>query len=185
MALDVGTIVVGCGNVLFKDDGFGPIIINILNKYLKNKIDENEIYDIESELTPKIIEDVEKDLQGKTVPDDIEFIDGGTGASYFIFTLPDKNWDKVIVIDTVDFKAEPGTVEIFDPFDMKDAQYDDAHGWPVEESLKELPEDCEVIIIGCQPEFISAPDIEMGLTETVENAIPKAISIILNEIGVK
>ena len=45
-------------------------------------------------------------------------------------------------------------------------------------------EGVEVVIVGCQPKEISAPDIEMGLTEPVENAIPKAIDMILKEIGV-
>ena len=33
MPYDSEIIVIGCGNVLFKDDGFGPIIINLLQKY--------------------------------------------------------------------------------------------------------------------------------------------------------
>jgi coenzyme F420 hydrogenase subunit delta len=40
------------------------------------------------------------------------------------------------------------------------------------------------MVIGCQPEHISAPNVEMGLTKSVENAIPKAIEMILKEIGV-
>jgi len=42
----------------------------------------------------------------------------------------------------------------------------------------------EVIIVGCQPKEISAPDVDMGLTDPVKNAIPKAIEMILKEIGV-
>ena len=29
---DSDIIIIGCGNILFKDDGFGPILINILQK---------------------------------------------------------------------------------------------------------------------------------------------------------
>ena len=36
-----------------------------------------------------------------------------------------------------------------------------------------------------QPQEISSPDVEMGLTEPVEKAIPEAMDIILKEIGVK
>ena len=32
MPYDSEIIVIGCGNVLFKDDGFGPVVINILQK---------------------------------------------------------------------------------------------------------------------------------------------------------
>lgn len=50
-------------------------------------------------------------------------------------------------------------------------------------AIARLAESCEVMVIGCQPERISAPDIEMGLTKSVEEAIPKAIKLILEEIG--
>ena len=39
MPYDSDIIVVGCGNILFKDDGFGPILINILQKYFDDKTD--------------------------------------------------------------------------------------------------------------------------------------------------
>jgi coenzyme F420 hydrogenase subunit delta len=40
------------------------------------------------------------------------------------------------------------------------------------------------MVVGCQPESVSAPDIELGLTKSVDDAIPEAIEIILNEIEV-
>jgi coenzyme F420 hydrogenase subunit delta len=58
------------------------------------------------------------------------------------------------------------------------------HSWPVNQHLHELANQCEVMVIGCKPERVSAPDIEMGLTKSVEDAIPKAIEMILKEIGV-
>ena len=42
MPYDSEIIVIGCGNVLFKDDGFGPVIINLLQKYCD---DQNDYYD--------------------------------------------------------------------------------------------------------------------------------------------
>ena len=88
-------------------------------------------------------------------------------------------------IDVVEFDAEPGTVKIFSPYDMPRGKYENVHSWPVEEPLHELAKDCEVIIVGCKPQEISSPDVEMGLTEPVEKAIPEAMDIILKEIGVK
>ena len=92
MPYDAGRLVVGCGNVLFKDDGFGPMVIHALEDYFK----EN---------------DIEK-------PEDTQFIDAGTGATHFIFSMPDENWKKVIVVDVVEWNAEPGTLKIFSPYDM-------------------------------------------------------------------
>lgn len=156
MPYDAETLVVGCGNVLFKDDGFGPTVIHKLEEYFEDK----------------------------EMPDETMFIDAGTGATHFIFSLPDEKWKKVIVVDVVEFNAEPGTVKIFSPFDMPKGSYENAHTWPVEEPLHDLSEHCEVIIVGCKPGEISAPDVVMGLTDPVKNAIPKAMDIILKEIGV-
>ena len=60
------TIVVGCGNILFKDDGFGPFVIHKLEEYFEDK----------------------------EMPDEVMFIDAGTGATHFIFSLPDEYWKK-------------------------------------------------------------------------------------------
>ena len=42
MPYDSEIIVIGCGNVLFKDDGFGPVVINILQKYAKDEKNNKE-----------------------------------------------------------------------------------------------------------------------------------------------
>ena len=51
MPYDAGRLVVGCGNVLFKDDGFGPMVIHAIEDYFK----ENDI----------------------EMPEDTQFIDAG------------------------------------------------------------------------------------------------------------
>jgi coenzyme F420 hydrogenase subunit delta len=156
MAYDAETLVVGCGNILFKDDGFGPEVINALENHFKDK----------------------------EMPNDTMFIDAGTGATHFIFTLPNEKWKKLIVIDVVEFNAEPGTLKIFSPYDMPKGAYENVHSWPVEEPLHDLAEKIEVVIVGCKPKEISAPNVEMGLTDPVKNAIPEAIEMIIKEIGV-
>ena len=89
------------------------------------------------------------------------------------------------MVDVVEFNAEPGTVETFDPEVMQKGKYDNPHGMTVEDPLREIAQKCEVVIVGCKPESIPTPDVDMGLTEPVEKAVPKAIDIILKEIGVK
>ncbi|KZX11896.1 coenzyme F420-reducing hydrogenase, FrhD protein [Methanobrevibacter oralis] len=189
MPYNAETIVVGCGNTLFKDDGFGPIVVNILEKYFKSEnsddFDPAIISYIENDFPPAMIERLENSFEGLTIPDNVKFIDAGTGATHFIFSLPDEKWRKVIVVDVVEFDAEPGTVKVFSPFDMPKAKYENVHTWPVEEPLHELSKNCEVVIVGCKPKEIPSPDVDMGLTEPVEKAIPEAIEIILKEIGVK
>jgi len=109
MAFDAEILIIGCGNILFKDDGFGPAVTEALEEYFK----EHEL------------------------PDNVMILDAGTGGPHYIF-----------------------------------------------QPLHELSETCEVMVIGCQPESVSAPNVELGLTKNVENAIPKAIKMILEEIGV-
>ncbi len=58
------------------------------------------------------------------------------------------------------------------------------HSWPVNQPLHELSETIDVMVIGCKPEEISAPDVVMGLSPSIEKAIPEAIKMILKEIGV-
>jgi coenzyme F420 hydrogenase subunit delta len=157
MPYDAEILVIGCGNVLFKDDGFGPAVIEALEEY------SNE----------------------KPLPENSMILDAGTGGPHFVFTLPQECWKKMIILDIVEFGAEPGTLRKFSVHELPEGSYENVHSWPVTQPLHDLSEICEVIVIGCQPEHVSAPDVEMGLTPCVENAIPEAIKMILKEIGVQ
>jgi len=156
MAFDAEILVIGCGNILFKDDGFGPAVTEAMEEQFK-----------ETEL-----------------PDNIMIIDAGTGGPHYIFSLPNELWKKLIIVDVVEFGAEPGTLRKFDVSELPEGSYENVHSWPVSQPLHDLSETYEVIVIGCQPESVSAPDVALGLTKNVEDAIPKAIKMILKEIGV-
>lgn len=158
MPYDAEILVVGCGNVLFKDDGFGPAVIEALEEYFK----ENE----------------------EQRPENTMFIDAGTGGPHFVFSLPHESWKKMIVVDVVEYEGEPGKLRKFEVSEIPKGTYENMHSWPVNQPLHELSEKIEVVVIGCKPKEISAPNVEMGLTPPVEKAIPKAIKIILKEIGV-
>lgn len=156
MAFDAEILVIGCGNILFKDDGFGPAVTEAMEEQFK----ENEL------------------------PDNVMILDAGTGGPHYIFSLPNELWKKLIIVDIVEFGAEPGTLRKFDVSELPEGSYENVHSWPVSQPLHELSETYEVIVIGCQPESVSAPDVALGLTKNVEDAIPKAIKMILKEIGV-
>ena len=156
MAFDAEILVIGCGNILFKDDGFGPAVTEAMEEQFK----DNEL------------------------PDNVMILDAGTGGPHYIFSLPNELWKKLIVVDVVEFGAEPGTLRKFDVSELPEGSYENVHSWPVSQPLHELSETYEVIVIGCQPESVSAPDVALGLTKNVEDAIPKAIKMILKEIGV-
>ena len=189
MPYDSDIIVIGCGNILFKDDGYGPIVINLLQKYFEDK---NDYYDpavtayVEDEFDKDIVNQIKEKFEDVTLPESVQFIDGGTAAPMNFFPLyKEYNWKKLIVIDVVESDDEPGTIGIFDPNVMHVGKYDNPHGMTVEEPLQKIAERCEVVIVGCKPESIPIPDVDVGLSESVEKAIPEAIDIILKEIGVK
>ncbi len=189
MPYDSDIIVIGCGNILFKDDGFGPIVINLLQKYFNDK---NDYYDpavtsyVEEEFDKDVLSQIKKLFEDVILPEGVQFIDGGTAAPMNFFPLYNEyDWKKLIVIDVVESNDEPGTVNTFDPNVMQVGKYDNPHGMTVEEPLQKISEKCEVVVVGCKPALIPTPDVDVGLSESVEKAIPEAIDIILKEIGVK
>jgi coenzyme F420 hydrogenase subunit delta len=58
------------------------------------------------------------------------------------------------------------------------------HSWDLTEPLHRLKSTIDIIIIGCQPKRVTEPDFEIGLTDEVEAAIPKAISQLFELLGV-
>ena len=181
-------LVVGIGGVLSKDDAFGPTVIKSLELYLnKGSINKEDITpEFEDIFTEDLINSLNDYFEGKviTIPENVQLIDGGTSSTFHIFSLPDEYWKKVIVVDVVEFDAEPGTISLFDIFDIPEVKYIDAHVGPTN-TLRDLAANqCDVSVIGCRPKEIPENEILCGLTEPVEKAIPKAIDYILKEIGV-
>lgn len=155
MAYDAEVLVVGCGNVLFKDDGFGPAAIVKL----------------------------EEQLDQRPLPPNTMTIDAGTSAPHYIFSLPNPMWKKIIILDIADFGGKPGDIKILDKDEVPTGKYQDPHSVSVQDPLEEL-EEVEVVIIACQPEKVSSPFVEYGLSESVEEAIPKALEIVYEEVNI-
>ena len=78
MPYDSDIIVIGCGNILFKDDGFGPIVINILQKYANDK---NDYYDpavtayVEDEFDKGVLAQIKEKFEGIATCDFAYFSD--------------------------------------------------------------------------------------------------------------
>lgn len=182
-------LVVGVGGVLCKDDAFGPTVIKALELYLNNgSINKKDVSpEFEDIFTDNLVNSLNDYFAGKdiVIPENVRLIDGGTSSTFHIFSLPNKCWKKVIVVDVVEFNAEPGTIKMFDISDIPEVKYQDAHVGPTNtlHSIAEK-ENIEVKVISCKPKEYSDCMIDVGLTEPVEKAIPEAIDYILNEIGV-
>jgi len=146
-------VIAGCGNPLFADDGFGPAVV--------------------------------EELQKLTLPDNVGVVDAGLGGPHFIFTLLDPEvTKKLVIVDIADFGAEPGSIAKFRVEDLPPGSYRDAHSWDLTEPLQRLNDAIDITIIGCQPERVTDPDMEIGLSDEVSKAIPKTVRIVLDMIGV-
>ncbi|AEF96739.1 coenzyme F420-reducing hydrogenase, FrhD protein [Methanotorris igneus] len=155
-------LILGCGNVLFGDDGFGYAVVNKLNA-LKEKI-------------PALNSNK------------IGIIDAGTGASHYILSLIDEDTPikKIIIIDAIDFGLKPGELIKLYPNDLPKIKkyYIDAHDMPLAGLIKEINEKygIEVVVIGCQSKNMTAPDICLELSEEVKNAVDRAVEMVLDEL---
>ena len=149
-------VIVGCGNPLFGDDGFGPAVIEEMEKI--------------------------------TLPDNVTIQDGGAGAPHFIFNfLNPEVTKKLIVVDIADFNAKPGSISRITGKDLKPGAYIDPHSWDGVDQLCRISEQIDTTVVLCQPSKIIVKgdaEVDMELSDDVKNAIPKAIQVILETIGV-
>ena len=149
-------VIVGCGNPLFGDDGFGPAVIEEMEKL--------------------------------TLPDNVTIMDGGAGAPHFIFNFLDPAVTKrLIVVDIADFNAKPGSISKMSGKELKPGAYVDPHSWDGVDQLCRVRDRIYTTVVLCQPAKAikkGDADVEIGLSEEVQNAIPKAIRVILETIGV-
>jgi coenzyme F420 hydrogenase subunit delta len=119
------------------------------------------------------------------LPDNVKVVDAGLGGPHFIFTLLNpENTRRLIVIDIADFGGNPGELQTFRVEDLPAGSYRDAHSWDLTEPLHRLKDDIEITVIGCQPKCVTAPEFEIGLTDEVQNAIPRTVRMVLDIIGV-
>ena len=149
-------LVLGCGNVLFGDDGFGPAVIEYLEK------------------NHKIPEDVCVIDAGK-----------GVGVILFTTTLSEKKSKKIIIVDSVDVGRPPGEVVELPIENIPENKIDDfsIHQLPTSNLLRELKELCnvEVRIIAVQVESIPEM-VNPGLSESLINSIPEACQMVLKSM---
>jgi len=146
-------LVLGVGNVLFGDDGFGPAAADYL---LRNCRIPDDVYVMD--------------------------VGTGAGDVLFTVSLSHQKPKKIIVFDAVDMKREPGEVFKLSIDDLPADRMSDfsLHFFPSANLLKELRDQMgiEVYILACQAERI--PDsVSPGLSDSVRQALPKAAEMAL------
>ena len=149
-------LILGCGNILFGDDGFGPEVV----EYLQNN------YNI-----PANVSVINAGLSVRNI--------------LFTITLSDKRPKKVILIDALDIGRQPGEIFELDISEIPDIKIDDfsMHQLPTSNLLKELKNICgvDVRVISSQVENI--PDeVLPGLSTRIRSSIPAVCEKILSNI---
>ncbi len=150
-------LVLGCGNVLFGDDGFGPAVAECLQARA----------DLPDEICV-----VNAGTSAREILFDV--------------ILSEKRPEKIIVVDAVDRGLKPGELFRLAIEDLPVKKLDDfsMHQLPASNLLRELQDFCGVKLelIVCQVQEIPER-VSPGLSLTVQKAVSDAVEMIIHELG--
>lgn len=156
-------VVLGCGNTLLGDDGFGPRVIEAL---------ENQ---------PQLLLDIPRSQV-------VQLIDAGTAVYPFLFDilLSDPKPQKVILVDAVDLPGrQPGEVfEIeMESINPTKAAGFSPHQFPGINLLREIRDETAVGTHVLAVQISHMPnEVSPGLSGPVRRAIPRMCALIADRI---
>jgi coenzyme F420 hydrogenase subunit delta len=149
-------LVLGCGNILFGDDGLGPEVAEYLLKNVE---------------IPPGVGVINAGLSVREI--------------LFNIVLNDKRPKRIIIVDAVDAARPAGEVFELDISSIPEKKIDDfsMHQLPTSNLLKELKETCgvDVKVISVQVQHIPE-EVSPGLSEVVRDSIPAVCEKILHHI---
>jgi len=126
-------------------------------------------------------------MQGISSPNNVELevIDGGTLPDA---PIPFGDVDKLIVVDAVKARGEPGAIYRFhlEDVELEDGMLTSLHQVSLLENLRLMEgfgrKPKEVVIIGIEPEDI---DCGLELSPNLQQRIPQIIKVVSEEIGLE
>ncbi len=142
------TLVLGCGNILFGDDGFGPAVV----EYFQNNY----------EIPPEVCV-LNAGLSVREI--------------LFPIVLSEKRPKRIIIVDAVDMGKSPGEIFDLDIDQIPEIKIDDfsMHQLPTSNLLRELKNMCGVDIKIVTVQIQKIPDeVEPGLSRVIRDSIPVA-----------
>jgi coenzyme F420 hydrogenase subunit delta len=149
-------LVLGCGNILFGDDGFGPEVADYFQKNFE---------------IPPGVGVINAGLSVREI--------------LFNIVLNDKRPKRIIIVDAVDAARPAGEIFELDISSIPEKKIDDfsMHQLPTSNLLKELKETCgvDVKVISVQVEHIPE-EVCPGLSKTVREAIPAVCEKIFHHL---
>lgn len=149
------TLVLGIGNILFGDDGFGCAVVEYVEKH-------------------HVVPDAVCLLDAGT----------SVRKLLFTLCLSPIRPQRVLIVDAIDAGRSPGELFEIDPADIPPVKLDDfsLHQLPTSNLLRELQDSCrvEIRILACQTGPL--PDqISQGLSPSIQAAVPRAADWLIHE----
>jgi len=152
---DKSVLILGCGNTLIGDDGFGPAVAQCLRSNFTIPADVC-VFDAGTSVREILFDTV----------------------------LSEKKPSKIVIVDAMDCGCEPGELFMLDIDALPEVKIDDfsMHQIPTSNLLRELKDHCgiEIIIIGCQVTD-TCDSVNPGLSKPVEEAVNPAAESIAKE----
>jgi coenzyme F420 hydrogenase subunit delta len=149
------TLVLGCGNVLFGDDGFGCTVVEYTAR--RYRVPENVCL-----------------LDAGT----------GVRKLLFTLSLSAVRPRRLLIVDALDAGRAPGELFEIDPAEIPAIKLDDfsVHLLPTSNLLRELQEMCgvEVRVLACQTGPLPE-EVSFGLTPPLQAAVPRAAEWLAQE----
>ncbi len=148
------TLILGCGNVLFGDDGFGPAVVEYLQSHYR------------------IPDDVYLMDAGT-----------GVRKLLFTLALSPERVRQIIIVDAVDKGRIPGEIFEISLEDVPREKTDDLslHQVPSSNLAKDLRDiGIDIHILVCQVAAIPET-VRPGLSESIKDAVPRMCSLIAKE----
>ncbi|MDI6814749.1 MAG: HyaD/HybD family hydrogenase maturation endopeptidase [Dehalococcoidales bacterium] len=125
-------------------------------------------------------------MHGMELPKYIELFDGGTAGFDLLNTLAGRS--KIIVIDAVQLRHEPGAIIRLKPKDIlqRGISFASLHQIGLLEALSAAEQlGCapqQIVIFGVQPKKLSWG---LELSPEVASAVPRVIELVLAELGIR
>ena len=149
------TVVLGIGNILFGDDGFGCAVVDYIESH----------YQVPEAVCL---------LDAGT----------GVRKLLFTLCLSSARPQRLLIMDAIDAGRSPGEIFEIDPAEIPPVKLDDfsLHQLPTSNLLRELQESCgvEVRVLACQTGPLPE-EISQGLSEVVSDAVARAAEWLVRE----
>jgi coenzyme F420 hydrogenase subunit delta len=149
------TLVLGIGNILFGDDGFGCAVVDYIESH----------YDV-----PEAVCLLDAGTSVRKL--------------LFTLCLSPVRPRRLLILDAIDAGRTPGELFELNPADIPPVKLDDfsLHQLPTSNLLRELQESCgvEVRVLACQTGLLPE-QISPGLSSVIQSAVPRAADWLILE----